>query len=103
MVSYSRFETVLGVCGIDWSEVGIVRLQLPEGTVRRTEVRVAGEDGRPAQPPSHVQDVIRGLQAHISGEVQSFQQVSLDLSQQGRATGPPRARPARGGEGPPCT
>src|SRR5438445_6202184 len=40
---YALFESVIGRCGIGWSEAGILRVQLPEATEEKTVRRLAAD------------------------------------------------------------
>jgi methylated-DNA-[protein]-cysteine S-methyltransferase len=79
---YALFETAFGICGLAWSEAGIVRLVLPERTREGTETRLrrqAGVTSRAKPPPSIalVTDLVR---AYFAGDVIDFSRVVLDLS-----------------------
>ena len=60
---FALFDTVLGACGIAWSERGIAAVQLPEASERHLRGvlarRCAGAVERPAPP--EVQSVIDRL------------------------------------------
>jgi len=85
--AYCLFETPIGSCGIGWNEHGVVTLfQLPEETAERTEARISADAGasRPSSPPPHVAGVIKKVCKHLSGDVQDFRGMALDLE----GTGP---------------
>src|SRR5260221_2458616 len=78
---YTLFETAFGLCGIAWSERGVVRLVLPEATAADTETRLrrqARTDAR-VKPPPAVGIVISLVQAYFDGADIDFLRVALDL------------------------
>jgi methylated-DNA-[protein]-cysteine S-methyltransferase len=81
--SYNLFDTPIGLCGIAWRENGaITRLQLPEATPKATEQHIARSSrGRKADaPPPAIAALIGRIRAHLSGSIQDFQDVPLDLA-----------------------
>ncbi len=79
---YALFDTIFGVCGIAWSDRGVVRLALPERTPEETETRLrrqAGTSDR-AQPPRAIASVIRAVQRYFEGDAVDFSHVPIDLS-----------------------
>ncbi|MDB5806705.1 MAG: methylated-DNA-[protein]-cysteine S-methyltransferase protein [Betaproteobacteria bacterium] len=79
---YSLFETALGTCGLGWSELGVVCMQLPGvdagDTQRRLTRRTAATAHTP--PPAMAQLILR-LQTYMRGEAVEFGEVVVDLSQ----------------------
>ena len=79
---YALFDTAFGVCGIAWSDRGVVRLVLPEATFEDTETRLrrqARVDVR-VKPPGWVATVVGAVQRYFAGEDVDFSPVRLDLS-----------------------
>jgi methylated-DNA-[protein]-cysteine S-methyltransferase len=79
---YSLFDTDFGVCGIAWSDRGIIRLVLPEASPADTETRLRRQAKTSARtkPPRAIEAVIRAVQAYFSGDYVDFSEVRLDLS-----------------------
>jgi methylated-DNA-[protein]-cysteine S-methyltransferase len=79
---YALFETELGVCGIAWSDRGVVRTVLPEASVPDTETRLRrqAKAERRVKPPAAVAGVIRAVQAYCAGKEMDFADVALDLA-----------------------
>jgi O-6-methylguanine DNA methyltransferase len=86
--SYCLFETSLGACGIAWREPAssasrsaVVLVQLPEATPQRTESRIAQKCGsrEPSVPPQEIAEIIDRIRRHLQGEVQDFQDVTVEL------------------------
>lgn len=87
-ISYCLFNTSIGAIGIAWSDVGIVSLQLPEGSEKDTRHRLIHRMARstlahatevkPTNP--WVKDTIKKIQEHLKGTPQNFEDVPLDLS-----------------------
>jgi methylated-DNA-[protein]-cysteine S-methyltransferase len=63
------FETTLGTCGIDWSDVGITRVVLPGIRARDTATR---------RVPEPVQDAVAGIVALLNGEPRDLLELALD-------------------------
>jgi methylated-DNA-[protein]-cysteine S-methyltransferase len=79
-MGYALFETVLGACGIAWSDEGITRVQLPEATRSQTRARLlAHGTGRADGPaPSFVRDAIQKITRHLEGDLQDLSSLTLD-------------------------
>jgi methylated-DNA-[protein]-cysteine S-methyltransferase len=75
-MGYTLFDTAIGVCGIAWSERGVVRVQLPEAT--RDHFRGTDE----VDPPSHIRESITKIRALLEGEHPDLSTVELDLADQ---------------------
>jgi methylated-DNA-[protein]-cysteine S-methyltransferase len=81
---YTLFDTAFGVCGIAWSDRGIVRLVLPEATPEDTETRLRRQgrvDAR-VKPPAWVAAAVGAVQGYFSGSEVDFSRLRLDLSGQ---------------------
>jgi methylated-DNA-[protein]-cysteine S-methyltransferase len=80
-LAYTLFSTSIGVCGVVWSERGIVGVELPgpgeRETRRRLLRRFSGAVESP--PPPTVQSAIAGILALLAGEPRDLTAVALDL------------------------
>jgi methylated-DNA-[protein]-cysteine S-methyltransferase len=83
---FALFETAIGACGVGWSEVGIVALQLPEADSERTRARLARRwpDARESAPPPAVRAAIETVVVLISGAARDrieadLEAIALDL------------------------
>src|ERR1700722_7760224 len=80
------FDTVLGPCGIAWSERGITQVQLPMASPGETRDRIAGlsgdDDGERdgAAAPPWVRDAMLTIVRHLEGVPQDMRAMRLDLS-----------------------
>jgi len=81
MQHYCLFDTAMGACGVAWSDRGVTRLQLPEGSRSATEHRLAGRgaNSSAAEPPAAVRAAIRLLERYFAGEQVDLSGVALDL------------------------
>lgn len=79
---YALFETTLGTCGLGWSELGVVCMQLPGVDARDTQRRLTRRTGAALHtpPPAMAQLIVR-LQAYMRGEAADFAEVAVDLGQ----------------------
>lgn len=75
------FTTALGHCGIAWGALGIVGLQLPEGSAQATTRRLQKRfpDLAVAAPASEVHETIEAIIALLDGGNPDLGFVSLDL------------------------
>ncbi len=75
------FATALGHCGIAWGALGIVGLQLPEGSAQATSRRlqIRFPDLIDTAPASEVQETIQGIVTLLDGGNPDFGFVRLDL------------------------
>ena len=78
--NFALFDTVIGWCGVAWSEPGIVGVQLPEGGEQATRSRLRRRfpDAGEAVPPAPVQHVISQIVALLDGERPDLRQAVLD-------------------------
>jgi methylated-DNA-[protein]-cysteine S-methyltransferase len=82
-VNFSLFDTPIGLCGIAWSENGIVGVQLPEiDGVARTRERLAKlfPQSHEALPTTQVQEAIARITGLLSGKHDDLQDIMLDMS-----------------------
>src|SRR2546423_533154 len=79
--SYALFETAIGPCGIAWGERGIVALQLPEATERKTRMRLlrGRANAREERPPRDVQQAIDAITALLRGDPSDLSAIALDM------------------------
>jgi methylated-DNA-[protein]-cysteine S-methyltransferase len=78
---YAIFDTAVGRCGVAWSDVGVLGVQLPEAReidTRRRLYRLYPE-ARELPPPPNVQTAIDGLVAALRGNAPDFSDVAVDL------------------------
>jgi methylated-DNA-[protein]-cysteine S-methyltransferase len=79
---YAIFDTMIGRCGIAWSDSGIVGVQLPE--VREIETRRRlfrlYPQARELRPPVNVEIAIEGIVALLRGHPSDLSDVTLDMS-----------------------
>ena len=81
-MNYAMFQTALGTCGLGWSELGVVCLQLPAADPLDTQRRLARRPGAAMHtPPSAMARLITMLQAYMDGEATDFAAVTVDLGQ----------------------
>lgn len=87
--AYCIFNTPLGPCGIAWVEPEdpcctpvVTFLQLPEATTKMTESKIVQNSGarRSNLPLPSIAGIIRKVCRHLSGELQDFRNVDVDLS-----------------------
>jgi methylated-DNA-[protein]-cysteine S-methyltransferase len=80
--SYHLFETAIGCCGIAWSAAGLVRVQLPEADDLATAARLRHTGAMRNDPSAstHATDSINALQGFFSGQLETFDGLTLDLS-----------------------
>ncbi len=84
MTSYSIFETAAGFCAIAWSEVGVVRFELPAKTAESSEKRLLRREpeATPGEPPAEISAAIAAATRYFAGEETDFSAVRLDLGDQ---------------------
>jgi methylated-DNA-[protein]-cysteine S-methyltransferase len=81
-LGYAVFDTAIGRCGIGWSDLGIVGVQLPEAReidTRRRLFRLFPE-AREARPPLNTELAIEGIVALLRGGGSELSDVVLDLT-----------------------
>ena len=79
---YAVFDTAIGRCGMVWSDLGIVGVQLPEAReidTRRRLFRVFPE-AREQRPPLNCELAIEGIVATLRGKDGDFSDVTLDMT-----------------------
>ncbi len=85
---YAVFDTAIGACAIAWRQSSepagttVLSFQLPGGTAARAESRIAEKSGgrRSKNPPDAICVLIGRVRRHLSGELQDFRDVAVDLS-----------------------
>lgn len=80
-VHHHVFDTAIGVCGVAWSERGLVAVQLPERDRATTERRLVAKSRSvgTAEPPPAIADAVAGITRYLSGEPVDFSPVAVDL------------------------
>jgi methylated-DNA-[protein]-cysteine S-methyltransferase len=80
--NYAIFDTSIGRCGIVWSEVGIVAVQLPEAReidTRRRLFRLYPE-AREMRPPIMVETAMEGVATLLRGGDIDLSDVTLNMT-----------------------
>lgn len=79
---FTFFDTVLGRCGIAWSERGVVGVQLPESREVQTRSRLLKQfpHATEAPPPPGIQLALDGIAALLRGEVSDLSTIALDMN-----------------------
>jgi methylated-DNA-[protein]-cysteine S-methyltransferase len=78
---YAIFDTAVGRCGIVWSNIGVLCVQLPEAReidTRRRLYRLHPE-AREVRPPLHTEIAIKGIAANLRGQGFDLAEVTLDM------------------------
>src|SRR5689334_20445805 len=80
--SFTLFHTAIGVCGVVWSDQGLVGVQLPESSLAHTRQRVQRRfpDALEGAPTDDVRAAIEGIGALLRGEKRDLAEVKLDMS-----------------------
>jgi O-6-methylguanine DNA methyltransferase len=92
--AYTLFESPIGTCGIAWMEpmepaatgpAPVIFFQLPPATASAVERSLARHVAAVGvgTPASAIDDVIARIRKHLSGELQDFRNVDLDLDRTG--------------------
>jgi methylated-DNA-[protein]-cysteine S-methyltransferase len=78
---YTIFDTAIGRCGIAWSDVGVVGVQLPEAREIETRGRLFRmfPEAREARPSANTEIAIEGIVTALRGDEPDFSDVSLDM------------------------
>ena len=78
---FALFKTAIGMCGIAWSDAGIVSVQLPERDDNDTRTRLSRRCGgaREADPPTDVQRAIDAIVSLLNGEPSDLSFITLDM------------------------
>ena len=80
MRGFAVFETVVGACGIAWSDRGVIGFQLPEADTSSMRQRLAQRfDATESVPPPDVQQGIDAVVRLMNGEREDLNFVQLDL------------------------
>ncbi|HXL12359.1 MAG TPA: methylated-DNA--[protein]-cysteine S-methyltransferase [Bradyrhizobium sp.] len=81
-LGYTIFDTGLGRCGIAWSDLGVVGVQLPEAREIETRRRLFRlyPEARELRPSPNVEIAIEGIAASLRGGACDFSDVILDMS-----------------------
>jgi methylated-DNA-[protein]-cysteine S-methyltransferase len=78
---FAVFDTAIGVCGIAWSDGGVVAVQLPERNEGATRARLARRcaDAPEAEPPPDVRRAIDAVVSLLNGEPSDLSFITLDM------------------------
>ena len=79
---YTIFDTGIGRCGIAWSDLGIVGVQLPEAREIDTRRRLfqLHPDARETRPPPNTEMAIEGIVDLLRGQPSELSGVALDMT-----------------------
>jgi methylated-DNA-[protein]-cysteine S-methyltransferase len=79
---YTIFDSGIGRCGIAWSNIGVVGVQLPEAREIETRKRLFQlyPDAREMRPPVTVEIAIEGIVALLRGEPSDLSDTTLDMT-----------------------
>lgn len=79
---YTVFDTAIGRCGIAWSNLGVVGVQLPEAREIDTRRRLYKlyPEAREQRPPLNSEIAIDGIVALLRGRDADFSDVALDTT-----------------------
>jgi methylated-DNA-[protein]-cysteine S-methyltransferase len=79
---FTIFDTGIGRCGIAWSDLGVIGVQLPEAREIETRRRLFRlyPEARELPPPLNVEIAIDGIVASLRGQVCDLSDVTLDMS-----------------------
>jgi len=74
---YALFDTVLGRCGVAWSEQGLTRVALPHADDDALRARLA--PAIEAAPPPRVAAAIAQITDHVAGRPSQLDTIELDM------------------------
>ena len=77
---YTVFDTGIGRCGIAWSDLGVIGVQLPEAREIETRGRLLRQypDARELRPPLNIEMAIEGIATSLRGQASDLSDVALD-------------------------
>jgi methylated-DNA-[protein]-cysteine S-methyltransferase len=80
-IHHHIFGTVIGLCGVAWSQRGLVAVQFPEKDAARTERRLAAKanSAGAADPPPVVAALMADIRRYLAGERVEFSAVAVDF------------------------
>jgi methylated-DNA-[protein]-cysteine S-methyltransferase len=85
--SFAFFDTVIGRCGVAWSESGLIGMQLPEAAsgapnpgVEWARLRKRFPDAVEAPPPPEIERVIERVLDLLAGGRDDLTDIALDLA-----------------------
>lgn len=78
--NFAIFETAIGPCGIAWSDLGVVAVQLPTGTreVMRVRMKARVSNASEDEPPPAIARAIADVVALTNGERRDLTGVVID-------------------------
>ena len=81
-LGYTIFDTVIGRCGVAWSPLGVIGVQLPEAREIDTRRRLYQlyPEARELRPPLNTEIAIEGVTALLRGADSDLSDVALDAS-----------------------
>ena len=80
-IGLALFDSPIGRCGIAWSTLGVVAVQLPEHDDRRTRARLVrrAPEAVDAVPSPEAQRAIDGILSLLAGKDSDLTSVTLDM------------------------
>jgi methylated-DNA-[protein]-cysteine S-methyltransferase len=81
MGGIALFETVIGSCGVAWTEAGISGVQLPEATDTATKTRLARQHpgAVDSTPPTDIAAAISRIVSLLDGKPDDLRDITVDL------------------------
>ena len=78
---FALFHTAIGMCGLAWSDGGVISVQLPEHTENATRARLAkrASGAHEMPPPPEVQRAIDAIVSLLDGESTDLSFIPLDM------------------------
>jgi len=78
---FALFHTAIGMCGLAWSDGGVISVQLPEHTENATRERLAKRSAGAHEmpPPPEVQRAIDAIVSLLDGEPTDLSFIPLDM------------------------
>jgi methylated-DNA-[protein]-cysteine S-methyltransferase len=79
---FTTFATSVGQCGVAWSDAGITRVYLPEGSAERLHAQLEHDLAPlgPATPPAAVDEAIERMTRLLDGEPDDLRDVEIDVT-----------------------
>jgi methylated-DNA-[protein]-cysteine S-methyltransferase len=78
---FTLFDTAIGRCGVAWTDLGIIRVQLPEATDAKTRARLTAtlEGAADVTPPTAVRRAVDRIRALLEGQHADLSGIRLDM------------------------
>jgi methylated-DNA-[protein]-cysteine S-methyltransferase len=81
-IEYLLFKSPVGYCALAWNALGLVAVQLPEGSAAATRARLRRRfpGARAARPPRRVRQAVAAIERLLRGGRDTLATIPLDLS-----------------------